>query len=262
MRSLSPGTESALPEATQEIGRRVAEAVLQALRSFRVYHFHDVGDSATVLQPGEIGHDEELRQDASNLAAFLGRLARTHPASISRIEAVVRQAAPFFGELIHGPSPAESETTVLRWREKGSTQTFFGRDLSDGTLRFLCLATLLLQPVELLPPTVLLDEPELGLHPDAIHLLAALMAEARVHTQLIVATQSPTLVDLMEPEDLLLVDRVQESDGRSHSVFFRPEAEEVRGWLDEYSLGNVWQKNVMGATPSLLPPRLAHRGSR
>ena len=113
---------------------------------------------------------------------------------------------------------------------------------SDGTLRFICLATLLLQPE--LPSTILLDEPELGLHPYAIHLFTDLLKTAASKTQVLVATQSVTLVDQFDPEDLLIVDRVAGA-----SEFRRPSAEDLSAWLEDYTLGELWQKNVFGGRP-------------
>ncbi len=125
----------------------------------------------------------------------------------------------------------------------GRSDAYFNAHaLSDGTLRFICLATLLLQPE--LPSTILLDEPELGLHPYAIAVLADLLRSAATRTQVIVSTQSVTLVNQFDPEDMLMVDRAEGA-----SVFRRLSHEEIDTWLDDYSLGELWEKNVLGGRP-------------
>jgi predicted ATPase len=115
--------------------------------------------------------------------------------------------------------------------------------LSDGTLRFICLATALLQPNP--PSTMIIDEPELGLHPYAIEILAELIQAAAERTQLIVSTQSPALVDCFQPEDVMVVTRE-----KGASIFNRLNAQELSAWLEEYSLGDLWRKGVVAAGPS------------
>jgi predicted ATPase len=131
----------------------------------------------------------------------------------------------------------------LEWRQKGSDFPFQAYHLSDGTLRFICLATALLQPA--LPSTIVIDEPELGLHPFAIGLLANLIQSASERTQVIVSTQSPALLDQFKPEDVVVVNREQ---GRS--TFARPNPQELKDWLAEYSLAELWQKDVLRGGPA------------
>ena len=116
---------------------------------------------------------------------------------------------------------------------------------ADGLLRFIALSTLLLQPPDELPPLVVIDEPELGLHPYAVQVLAALLRKASHHTQVLVATQSVTLVDQFEPADIVVVER---EDGVS--TLKRLNAEDLKGWMEEYSLGELWEKNIFGGRPS------------
>jgi predicted ATPase len=132
----------------------------------------------------------------------------------------------------------------LEWRQKDSDYPFLASHLSDGTLRFMCLATALLQPSP--PATMLFDEPELGLHPYALTLLANLFKQAAKGTsqQVIVSTQSAQLVNEFEPEDIVVVERTQ-----GESVFGRLESAKLSGWLEDYTLGELWQKNVFGGGP-------------
>lgn len=131
----------------------------------------------------------------------------------------------------------------LEWQDKHSDIVFTGQDLSDGSLRFICLATLLLQPE--LPSVLLLDEPELGLHPTAIESLARLMKQAAARTIVIVSTQSVNLVSTCAPEDVIVVDRNEQGA----STLKRLEPQQLVQWLDEYSLGELWEKNVLGGKP-------------
>lgn len=216
--------------------------VLERLQDWRVYHFHDTSASAKVKQTGDIGDNEALRPDASNLAALLFLLRTKYPENYRRIVSTIRLVAPFFDDFRLRPSPFNEQKIQLEWSERNSEAYFNAHALSDGTLRFICLATLLLQPH--LPSLILIDEPELGLHPYAIQVLAGLVRSASEKTQVILSTQSVSLVNQFEPEDLVVVDR---SNGAS--VFRRLSAEDTKDWLEGYSLGELWEKNVFGGRP-------------
>lgn len=222
--------------------KRIAADVLKFITSWQIYHFHDTSDSAMVKKTGDIGDNRSLRTDASNLAAYLYLLKKTKGGYYNNIVDAIRLAAPFFDDFILEPTQLNENKIRLEWKERGSDSYFDAHSLSDGTLRFICLATLLLQPE--LPETILLDEPELGLHPYAIAILAELLRSASKRTQVIVSTQSVTLVDQFTPEDVIVVDRI---DGQS--TFKHLSAEEIAGWMDEYSLGELWQKNIIGGRP-------------
>jgi predicted ATPase len=222
--------------------KTIADHVLSAIKSWKLYHFHDTSREAKVKQTGDLHDNDRLRPDAGNLAAFLYRLRETEASTYRDVVDTVRMVAPFFADFDLEPDRLNPEKIRLEWREKGSEDYFDAHALSDGTLRFIALTTLLLQPE--LPATVLLDEPELGLHPYAIHLLAELLSQAAERTQVVVATQSVTLVNQLSPEDVLVVDR----DG-GESIFRRPSPEEVDSWLDDYALGELWEKNLLGGRP-------------
>jgi len=233
--------ESKLPDAVPS--HHTLAAVLENLKSQRVYHFHDTSESAQMKKIGDINGNLFLRPDAGNLAAFLFRLQTTHPEHYEAIRDTIRLVAPFFDDFILRPLPQNEHKIQLEWRERGSDYSFLAHHLSDGTLRFICLATLLLQPEP--PSTVIIDEPELGLHPYAVHVLASLLRSAAERTQIVVCTQSVTLVDQFAPEDLLIVERV---DGAT--VIAPLEPERLSSWLEEYTLGELWEKNVIGGRPS------------
>lgn len=218
--------------------------VVPAMRSWRLYHFHDTSGSALVKQVHNLNDNEYLRDDARNLAAFLLRLKSHHEEHYLRIVKAVRLVAPFFGDFHLRPTVDNKEKVQLEWTEQGQDEPFTASALSDGTLRFICLATVLLQPEDFMPKTVLIDEPELGLHPFAINVLAGLMKSASQEHQLIVSTQSVELVNEFDPEDLIVVDKRAGS-----STFKRPDAKALTEWLADYSLGDLWKKNLLGGRP-------------
>jgi predicted ATPase len=182
-----------------------ADKVLRTMRRWRVYHFHDTSQTEPVKQKGPIGDDIELRPDAGNLASFLYRLRTSHPTHYRRIVDTIRLVAPFFDDFDLEPDRVNPHVIQLEWRQRESDAYFDAHSLSDGTLRSACLATLLLQPDP--PSLVLVDEPELGLHPFAIAQLADMLRAATRRTQLIVATQSVTLLDQLDVEDLIVVEQ-------------------------------------------------------
>ena len=234
--------ESVLPE---RVGEReaIAEYVLAAMQGWKIYHFHDTGEAAKIKKLCDLNDNRMLRPDASNLAAYLYLLKEKKIQYYRNICDTIRLVAPFFGDFALRPSPLNPDKIKLEWTEKGSDAYFDANSLSDGTLRFIALATLLTQPN--LPQTILLDEPELGLHPYAITVLAGMLKSAATKTQVIVSTQSVTLVNQLDPEDIIVVDR---KDGQS--TFKRPTKEEIEGWLDDYSLGELWEKNLIGGRPT------------
>jgi predicted ATPase len=225
-----------------ESKKDTARDIHNYLNSYQIYHFHDTSSSSAMKQTCDLNDNRILRADAGNLAAFLYMLQKTKPDHFVNIEDTIRQIAPFFGRFKLEPSALNPEKIRLEWEEKDLDTYFGAAALSDGTLRFICLATLLLQPT--LPSLILIDEPELGLHPAAIQLLAGLLLSASTQTQLIVATQSVTLINQLDPGHVWVVDR---RDGQS--VFTHLKSADMSAWLDDYSLGELWEKNILGGRP-------------
>ena len=192
----------------------------------------------------DVNDNRHLRPDGSNLAAFLFLLRNQYPESYGLISRTVRQVAPFFEGFQLEPQLLNPNKIQLEWRHAGTDAYFDASSLSDGTLRFMALATLFLQPEGFRPSVILVDEPELGMHPYAITLLASLMKQAAVETQVIVSTQSSLLLDHFEPEDVLVADRI---DGGTQLT--RLDKVELQPWLEEYSLGQLWEKNELGGRP-------------
>jgi predicted ATPase len=252
-KSLGSGhAEAKLKDHKDDAGKRgrygVPHYVFDAVSNWVVYHFHDTSSTAGVRRQGPINDNEFLRPNAENLAAFLYRIRETDAHSYERIRDVVRLAAPFFDDFKLRPVATNPELIQLEWLQKDSDYPFRASQLSDGTLRFICLATALLQP--LTPSTMLFDEPELGLHPYALTLLANLFQQAAqsfgdyISRQVIVSTQSAPLLNEFGPEGVIIVERSQ-----GQSTFRRLKRDDLSEWLNEYALGELWQKNVLGGRP-------------
>lgn len=245
--SLAPrGTEAGISVPYND---GTARFVRQHLDRWRLYHFHDTSSSAPMKKTTDVNDNRSLRPDGANLAAFLYFLKRHHEASYSLIRRTVQRVAPFFDDFVLEPQRLNSDKIRLEWRHKGSEAYFDAAALSDGTLRFIALATLFLQPEAYRPSIILVDEPELGLHPYAITLLAALVRQSALQTQVIVSTQSPFLLDHFQPEDILVADRV---DGATQLT--RLESAQLTPWLENYSLGQLWEKNELGGRPGVEKP--------
>lgn len=233
---------------TSDANNRVSGYVAHWMKSWQQFHFHDTSDGAAVKRPHPSNDNLRLKSQADNLAAYLYHL-RALPgqeAAFQRIVDTIKLAAPFFGGFVaRDPVP---ETVELEWFEQTDPTTpYRAHVLSDGTLRFICLTTLLLQPTHLLPDTILIDEPELGLHPFAINLLADMMKDLAQTKQLIVSTQSVELLNALEPEHVVVAQRL----GGATSLE-RLDTEQLQGWLADYqSLGELWKRNVLGGRPSL-----------
>jgi predicted ATPase len=187
-----------------------------------------------------------LRPDGSNLPAFLYFLKLKHPEEYELIRDTIRRVAPFFDDFSLEPLLLNPSDLKLEWRHRNSAQYFDAAALSDGTLRFIALATLLMQPKKHRPSAILVDEPELGLHPYAIEILAAMIRQAAVDTQVIVSTQSSLLLDHFDPEDVLVAER-----NTGGTTLKRLDSNQLRDWLQDYSLGQLWEKNEIGGRPTL-----------
>jgi len=231
--------ESELKQSEQ----RIPKFTYEYLSGIRVFHFHDTSPDAPVMGSESVDNANGLLGDARNIAPVLLALQRFEPDVYAHIRATIRLIAPFFDDFVLTPSAAGNVS--LRWRQRGLTEDTFGPTaFSDGTLRFICLTTLLNQPSVYLPKLVLLDEPELGLHPHAIQVLADMLKSAGSRTQLLVATQSPLLIDYFSPENVIIAERMGNATGLT-----RKAPDEFAAWLEDYTLGEIWRKNLLGGTP-------------
>jgi len=236
----SPEKESKLKES--KLARN--DYLRDYMSSFRVYHFHDTRDVAPLRSECNVNDNKSLKENGSNLPAFLYYLQEKHPKKFRRIEKTIQKVAPFFEGFRLEPSRIREDKIQLEWIEKNYPEGYFNaKHLSDGTLRFIALTTLLLQPN--LPSVIIIDEPELGLHPVAINKLSGLLRSAsRKESQIIISTQSVNLVSNFESESILTVDRVE-----NESVFNRLKSENLKNWLNDYSLGELWMKSIIQGQP-------------
>lgn len=243
--SLGSGHQETKIGEAAEAGDAVAKAFRYFLNRCRVYHFHDTSPTARVRQYCYTGDNRWLMHDAGNLAALLYRLrSEDNGAAYHPILQTIRLIAPFFDDFDLEPGGPGKKEIILNWREKGSDHVLGPHQLSDGTLRAICLIALLLQPENELPGLIIVDEPELGLHPYALNVIAALFQKASHHTQVLISTQSSTFLNNFAPEDIIIANR-----DNVESQFTRLDPQKLAAWLEDYSLGEVWEKNVIGGGP-------------
>ncbi|CAN5375908.1 AAA family ATPase [soil metagenome] len=215
-----------------------ANQVRKYLDSLKRYHFHDTGRNSPFNKESSAENDIHfLYEQGENLAAFLRNIREEHQLVYNRIVNTIQSIAPFFSDFYLMPN--EGGYIRLQWQDKYSSTTYGVTDLSDGTIRFIALATLFLQPT--LPDTIIIDEPELGLHPFAIAKLAGMIESAANRgCQVIVATQSAELVNHFKADDIITVDQRE-----GETYFNRLREEDFSQWLEEYSIGDLWQREII-----------------
>jgi predicted ATPase len=216
----------------------------------RCYQFHDTSAMANIRSSAYIENNKYLHSDGGNLAAYLYMLRNKsdeYCRYYNRIVEKIQYVMPQFGDFVLEPQELNADYISLNWQEKTTQDYLFGpHQISDGSLRFMALATLLLQPPERLPSVIILDEPELGLHPQAIDLLGNMINSASKNAQIIVATQAPRLIDSFETENIIIAERDEQN---KCSVFKRLDAKDLAVWLEDYSLSQLWEKNILGGQP-------------
>ena len=217
--------------------------LLNYLAGIHIYHFHDTSATSMLRRECDINDNDFLKTDGRNLPAFLYYLQERHLKLFNRIVKTIQSVAPYIDKFILEPDKLNPREIGLRWSEKADANSNFSAyQFSDGTLRFIALVTVLMQPDP--PPVIVIDEPELGLHPKAITKLAALVKMASTKTQLILSTQSVNLVDCFDPEDIITVDRDKKEN---QSVFNRLDAQKLKDWLEEHTLGELWERNIINS---------------
>ena len=226
--------ESGLADDTH----RTSREMLDILNAYRIYHFHDASPSSPPRRQSKRADSQYLKSNGSNLAAWLYHLKEMHSESFDLIESLVRQVSPFFGAFVLRTTDSAGLHIRLEWEARDRDDHFDVAAMSDGTVRFICLACLLLQPNP--PPLILIDEPELGLHPKAVTILAGMLRSASAATQLIVSTQSVTLVNHFDRSHVWCVDHID--DGTSLRSLAN---KRLIGWLEGYGVGDAWENNLV-----------------
>lgn len=219
-----------------------AERLRMLVNQFWVHHFQDTGNKSPYRNASRLSDDRFLRADGSNLASVLFRIRRTDAKLFKRIEDIIHQVTPSFRCFDLRPDGVDGEMIRLQWHPAGEDALFDQYQLSDGTLRMMSIVTLLFQPE--LPNPILIDEPEIGLHPASISILADLLKKAARKTQVVLSTQSIDLINHFTPEDIIVCDYKQ-----NQSIFKRLNSDELRVWLNDFTLGEIWEKNIFGGQP-------------
>ena len=228
--------------SSQGVNPTTARVIVHLLKSCSVFQFHDTSDTSNFKKRWDVEDNNYLRTHGGNLAAVLHRLEQEDVQRFELISQHVRRVLPVFDRFQVDESYGK---VSLRWKAMGTDKSIGAHLTSDGSLRFFALVTLLNLPLEMLPNVLLLDEPELGLHPAAVALVGDMIKALAVDRQIIVATQSPLLVDVFDLEEIVVLNL---QDGRT--TFRRPDADEYRRWLDEgFMPGEMWQKNLIGGRP-------------
>jgi len=215
--------------------------IYDSMISQKTYHFHDTSSNAPMREWENVEDNETLRSDASNIAPFLLSLREKYNAEYQNILNACQIIMPYLKDFLLKENTYRGGKEIkvnLSWRTKDSDFPMQPYHLSDGSIRFICLATALLQPN--LPSTLIIDEPELGLHPEAIRILGELINSTAKRTQIIIATQSPLLIDQFNIDDIVIVNRKEDQ-----SVFERLNRENFDKWLEDYSTGELWIKNLL-----------------
>ncbi len=240
-------SEARIVEAAQlgtysAVNQTTASVLVHLLGDCGTYQFHDTSSDSSFKKLCDVEDNNSLRSHGGNLAAVLYRLERE---DIGRFKIICRHVGRILPVFDRFAIEESFGRVSLRWKAKGIDKTFGAHLTSDGSLRFFALVTLLNLPSEMLPNVILLDEPELGLHPAAIGLIAGMIRQLRYEKQVIVATQSPLLVDEFGLEEIMVLDL---DDGKTS--LRKLNQEEYGVWLEQdYTSGQLWQKNLLGGRP-------------
>jgi len=214
--------------------------ILNCIELLKIYHFNDTGFTSNIKIPSAIVDNQlYLREDGSDIALFLYNFSNNYPKKFKRLEYIINSITPTF-EKFHFVKHPQVDEIYLQWVENDTI--FPISSLSDGTLRFICLASILMSPIK--PPTIILDEPELGLHPFAIAKLAAMIRIASKDSQIILSTQSVELISEFSANDIIIVEKKE-----NQTTFKRQSEKDLENWIDEYSVGEIWCSNIIGGNP-------------
>ena len=235
---------------SDEVKHSSEKIVRGILSNCRTFQFHDTSATAYIRGATRIDNNRFLMSDGGNIAAYLYMLknkSQEYKKYYERIVEKIHFVMPQFSDFILEPQALNEDYIKLQWKSTDGVEYPFGPEqFSDGSIRFIALATLFLQPPELLPSVIIIDEPELGLHPLAIDILASMIKTAALHSQIIVATQSARLIDSFEPSNIIVAEY---DKSNKCSSFKHLDEEELKDWLEDYSVSELWETNVLGGQP-------------
>ncbi len=212
------------------------------LKTTFVYHFNDTSITSPLRRICDVNDNFWLKQDGSNIAAIIFKMYQDKGVVFKILESTISSVFPEFEEFVFPLDSENREKVFLSWKEKERGLNFRVSGFSDGTLRFIALVVAILQPAKL--PVIILDEPEIGLHPAAIQKLTSLIRSYSIRTQFIIATQSVTLLNQFDANNIIVAERTLNS-----SAFKKLDQKLLTDWLDDYSIGELWEKNVLGGRP-------------
>lgn len=221
-------------------GKPRASYIRKYLDALQKYHFHDTGENSPFNRESNIENDKFYLYDrGENISAYLYNIHLNHTIVYNLIIRTIQSIAPYFLDFVFRPLP--NGNIRLRWQSKFSSTVYGASDLSDGTIRFIALTTLFMQPI--LPQTIIIDEPELGLHPSAIAKLAGMIKSVSAkQCQVIIATQSTDLISHFEPENIITVDQKN-----GESIFERLNSDTLEKWLEDYTIDDLWKRNIISS---------------
>jgi predicted ATPase len=210
--------------------------------NIQVFHFNDTSSTSPLKARVNDNDNLFLRADGQNLSCMIKLIYDKYPDYYRMIVDTIRTIVPDFHDFVIRHN---SEFLSLEWFNKNNVDIpWKAHYLSDGSLRFIALAVLLLMPSELQPQVIIIDEPEIGLHPTALNVLSGLIKRASLERQVIISTQSATLLSQFEPDDVIVVDKKDK-----YSEFKRLSNHDLAKWLESYTLGELWESNVIGGRP-------------
>ncbi|MBX9597419.1 MAG: AAA family ATPase [Burkholderiales bacterium] len=225
-----------------DIDLAISDIFYSDVPNIQVFHFHDTSDTSPLKATVANNDNLFLRADGQNLACMIKLIYDKYPEYYRVIIDTIRNIVPDFHDFVIRHN---SEFVSLEWFNKNNVDIpWKAHYLSDGSLRFIALAVLLLMPSELQPPVIIIDEPEIGLHPTALNVLSGLIKRASSERQVIISTQSATLLSQFEPDDVIVVDKKDK-----YSEFKRLSNHDLAKWLESYTLGELWETNVIGGRP-------------
>ncbi|MCY4542999.1 MAG: AAA family ATPase [Rhodobacteraceae bacterium] len=225
-----------------EVNKTTARAIVHLLRNCAVHQFHDTSDTSHFKRLWDVEDNNALLSNGGNLAAVLYRLEHEDHGRFKNICRHISRVLPVFDRFQIEESYGK---VLLRWKARGADETSGAHLTSDGSLRFFALVTLLNLPREMLPDVLLLDGPELGLHPTAVALIGSMIKSISLDVQVIVATQSPLLLDFFDLDEIVVLEA---EDGAT--TFRRLANDRYRAWLEDgFASGELWQKNLIGGWP-------------